>query len=686
LNRAAAKILALAGYGAFCAWFYYRYVPLVFGYQAVLAPALLYLAVRTATDENKGLLAFTFIFPLINVWPYFFGLGEGLPLAPAALTAFLAYFGGRMAGQIRKAGSGAEAPGVMRSLPLELKLLAAWGAVSGLLTFLRYMDFFPFAASGIHETQINVAGVTAGGARMSVVFTSASLLAGIAMFGIYRRAVADKALRRRLLGVLSLSAGLGFVFGYLQKLWTVAPGNTSYWNNLGQINATFKDPNSLAAFIAGFVPLLLALAVSERGWKRLPLAAAGVMGLGLLPLAGSRSGMAAVGVGAAMFLAEAFGRSRRAVRRRAAAAAGLLVLLFVVWNVAVVKDSSLAERIGWSLYQLKEETAPGDFFNHRLTLWAGARAFFRGAPLTGIGLGAFIVEFPDYVKERNVQTIPFADTALNLGFQIAAETGLIGLMLTSLFGLGLIGRMGRVIRGAVGANPEPGGASRPRDWIRIGAVAGLAAFFFNFLFHTYTASFEVQFLFWFLAAIVCADSGQGPRRESAAGKAAAGAWIPRAAAGVLLVGGAVYLALCLGPLSIGARAEKYGWNREFGFHAEETDPEVRAFRWTKGEAGFEWPVNRLLELTVRALNPDLERDPLIVWLYRADRRFRKVEQAGSIVLRDTTWQKWAIEVPGAAAGEQTTYWVIEPERTWNPNRALGVADRRTLGVGVALNR
>jgi hypothetical protein len=62
LNRTAAKILALIGYGIFFAWFYYRYVPLIPAFQAVLAPILVFLWIMTAADAKKGLLAFCFIF------------------------------------------------------------------------------------------------------------------------------------------------------------------------------------------------------------------------------------------------------------------------------------------------------------------------------------------------------------------------------------------------------------------------------------------------------------------------------------------------------------------------------------------------------------------------------------------------------------------------------------------------
>ncbi|GEM_PF-6592208 len=760
LNRAAAKIPALAGYGAFCAWFTYRYVPLVPGYLAVLVPILLFLTIRTALDEKKGLVAFSFLFPLINCVPYFFGLGEGLPLAPAALCAFLAFYLGKLVGGFRTrigAGGldrnlieGGGAVGKTRQdstddgrIGLPLTLLAAWGWISAVVAFLRYMDFFPLAASGIHELQVNAAGVTTGGARMSVVFAAASLLAGIAMFGVYKRACADGGMRNRLVGAMAVAATIAFLFGLLQKVLASPPGNTSYWRELGQVNATFKDPNSLAAFIAAFLPVLIAFAVSCKGWRRATLIAVGCAGIILLPLSGSRSGIAAIGVAAAAFLLEAFWRAGRKTRIKVSAVAAAIVLAFVLWNTVIVHDSSLAERIGWSLYQLKEETAPGDFFNHRLALWDGARRMFREAPLTGIGLGAFIVQFPDYLQVKPGEE-RFTDTALNLAFQIGAETGMIGLALTLLFLAALMRRMARVFREAA--------SGKPRDWISIGAVSGLAAFFFLFLFHTYAASYEIQFLFWFLAAVVFAGTS-GTAAEAAIGSSAdmrktaeqrgvweassaasanrsgsatnagpislttsvsvgsdrsaaeevfkraggvsrrpAHRWVKYGAAGALLAGGMIFLFFSLGPYSISVRAERGGWKLEYGLYAEEPDAEVGAFRWTTGEAGFslagraggEGEGGRI-ELMLRALNPDLNRRPVSVKIYSANKHFRKIAEIGSATLRDTSWMKVTMDLPSRGRSDGASgplYLVVKPDRTWNPGRLHISADKRDLGVGI----
>ncbi len=536
MNRTGVKISALIVSGIFFAWFYYRYVPLIPAYQAVLAPILVFLLIRTATDARKGLLAFCFIFPLLNCLPYFFGIDERIPHAPAALVAFLAFFMGRMASRIF--APPASPPAAF--LPLSLKLLAAWGGVSALITFFRYMDFFPWAAPGIHELKVNVAGLSAGGARMSVVFTSASLLSGIAMFAFFRQALADPSFKIRLVNTLTLSALLSFLFGYFQSFQTVVPGNTPYWNELEQLNATFKDPNSLAAFITGFVPLVIIRSMGQSGFKHALFVLVGGLGLGLLPLSGSRSGMAAITVAGAVFGLGILVGAGKTMRKRAVFHAAGFLLFFIAWNIVAVPHSAMSLRLGWSIYQLKEmkppadpqvrggERAPaepqiqaegqapadseaeeqediGDFFNKRLILWSAAGAMFRTAPLTGVGLGAFIVIFPDHLKARG-RTNGFTDSALNLAFQIGAETGLVGLVFSLAFLVGLVGRMVGVFRFRV---PDS-----DRDGLGLGAVCGLAAFFFNFMFHTYAASYEIVFVLVFGRA--CFLPG-GPARV--AGKA-----------------------------------------------------------------------------------------------------------------------------------------------------------------------
>ena len=657
-----ARKLVLLFFAVFFAWFYYRYVPLIPAYQAALAPLLVLIIAAAAARPRTGLLVFTFVFPLVNGLPYFFAIDELIPHAPTALVVFLAFVLGRLIGRVLAD----PLPPRKACLPPALVLLASWGGLSALITAFRYSDFFPVGASRIFEFKVNAAGLSAGGARMSVVFSALSLLSGIGMFKLFSSAAADKEFMKRLLFVFSLSALLAFLFGIFQYSRSAVPGNTAHWIEIGQINATFKDPNSLAAFLAGGLPLWIALALTRSGPRRLVFVLAAGLGLGILPLSGSRSVVAAAATGGAVFLAGSFFRLGAAGRKKAALAAVGLIVIFLAWNVLAVPDSKLAQRLYWSFDQVLHKSSPGNFFNLRLTQWSAAGRMFKDAPWTGIGMGAYIVEFPDYLKDMN-RPLDYTDSALNLPLQIGAELGLLGLILTVAFFGGLARRMGRIIR--------PVG-NEPRDWVELGAAAGLSAFFCNFLFQDYTASYEIQFLFWLLAALVLqAQGAKSPGRMRRDRR-----MLPLAAAG-LVVSGILFLALSWGRFSIPARAEKYGWDQTFGFFSAEKDPQAGDFRWTEKIAGFTVvKEDSVLPLTLRASNPDLGDRPLRVGIYFADKHFRKKALVREVILRDASWLTVPVSLPGQV--DETIHLLLDCDRTWNPRRALGVFDIRDLGVAV----
>lgn len=149
-------------------FFYLRYVPLVTPFQIILIPILFILFVLTMTNIQWGILFFIFAFPLINNLPYFFGIYGHIPHAPTALVLFLAFFAGWLVHSVfSKSEISFEHP-IFKPLIL-LSLLIF---VSGIITFLRYSNFYPFLSDYVYELITNTNGVTAGGAIMSSVFFS----------------------------------------------------------------------------------------------------------------------------------------------------------------------------------------------------------------------------------------------------------------------------------------------------------------------------------------------------------------------------------------------------------------------------------------------------------------------------------------------------------------------------------
>ena len=250
-------LLYMAGLGLF----YYRYVPLVYSYQIPLVIILSFVLLSTIWKVEWGLLAFTFFFPLINNLPYFFGIDWSIPHAPTALVLFLFFFLGWLVHNSFRASEFQFRHPLFRPL----LFLSSIIFISGVVTFLRYANFFPLLSSRINELIVNDNLVRAGGALMSTVFSSLNYLAGFLFFFILVQGLKSCEKIKRIFFVLSVSIFFSLLFSLVQKFFSVNLGNTAYWTGLNQINGTFTDPNSFGACLSAIFPLpiLLRFTVTE---------------------------------------------------------------------------------------------------------------------------------------------------------------------------------------------------------------------------------------------------------------------------------------------------------------------------------------------------------------------------------------------------------------------------------------
>lgn len=682
-------MLAPLALAAAFAFFYYKYVPLVPGFQVILAPVLTAVFLATLSATKHGVAALVFTLPLINNLPYFFGINENIPHAPAALMLVLAFGFGLAA---RKAILPGRA--VMPGRPIPLWRPMAWLSVlvilSAAVTLFRYAGFFPFRSDGILELVVNANDVRAGGAIMSTAFNSLSYLAGFLFFAAVYRAADSRVFAEKLLKILAVAVFLSLVFAAVQKVYAPGLGNTPFWEKLGQINGTFKDPNSLGGFLAAFVPIALGLALSTRRGTKILCFSVAALALAVFPEAGSRSSLVAMAAGLALFIGAAVfraGGKGRASRYRRRAVAVVLILAVAVLGFF---GSNLHKRLSWSAEALTGKLPLRHFFNYRLTLWSSALRMMTAYPLTGVGLGAYIIELPNTLAGDGILH-PNTDSALNYFLQVGAELGLPGLILVLwIFGR-LARRMVRTIR-------RPPGEVRA-GFQALGVAAGLATFLISFLFHSYIGSFEVILFFWLLAALLFRltdepedapsagrDPGRGADGDARGTPRGGGSWKGRRRAAVaaglgVLVFGAVHLRNSLGPLSIEERTEKFGWTQDFGFYSRERNDRGFDFRWSGARAGLALRnLGAPLIIPVTAMHPDIADRPVTIRIYLADRRFRRTLLLLEYVQRNKEWSEMDILLPGPE--RRMVYLVLEPGRTWSPRRELGVPDSRELGFAM----
>ncbi len=656
--------LSLAAGGAFY-FFYLKYVPLVAPFQLVLVPILLACFLLAAVRLEWGILFFVFCFPLINNLPYLFGLFWDTPHAPTALVLFLAFFLGWLAGRMRRA----QRPGRDHPLVRPLTLFLVVVVVSGLLTFLRFLNFYPFGSSGIYDLIVNINGVRAGGAMMSDVFGLFSYLVGPLFFVIILPLLSDAKFMRRVLITLSVSASLALLFAFVQQYRSLSLGNTPFFTGLHQLNATFKDPNSFGAFLSCFVPLALGTSLSCRKglrWLSLFLVALSLL---VFPAIGARASFGALVVALAVFALLAFARLDMPLDKKLIRASAVLIIAGVLLALVLVfqSQSILVKRVGSSLGLLSDRTSLSSFFNQRLAFWKAAVVMAGAYPLTGVGLGAYIIELPNYLRSLG---LPFqgTDSALNYPLQVAAELGLVGILLIAWAAVEILKQLARSWKSCP---PE-------RRYLLAGAISGLGAFAVNLMFQTYMGSYEIKATLWLLIALAVALGGEGAR--------------PLRTGKPLRQPALVVLALGLGfaavhgwnsthSLSLERRTADLGIRQEFGLDRLEKTPDGREFRWSQRRAALTVAMTKAtLEIPLFASHPDVGENPVRVRVYRVVGFFRGEELLGEVTLRDSAWTTCRFSLPDATGHDIVV--LLEVSRTWNPLKTLGVPDPRNLGVGI----
>ncbi len=646
-------------------FFYWKYVPLVLPFQLALLPVLVAAVALTAARVELGILFFVLAFPLINGLPYLFGIYEDIPHAPTSVVLFLAFFLGAM---LHSAFSGPPAR-VRSPLSKPLTLLFWVIVLSAVITSLRYTNFFPFLAREPLELAVNVNQVRAGGARMSVVFNSLNYISGFLFFAILIHWLKSKEYAKKLLLAWSAAAVVFLIFSMVQRFSSPSLGNTPSWIKLGRINSTFKDPNSFGVILSASLPLLLGMAMAAERRVRPFFLFLFLFGLAVFPFTGSRSGFLGLGVSLLVFFL-LFLKGRKFKRREPffyVVVLPLIGLMILVSFLIFYQKSNLSQRIESSLDFLGKESSFNELFTQKIGFWRVALTIAKEYPLSGVGMGAYIIEMPNYLKQMD---LPFrhTDSAENYFFQAVSELGIIGLFLFLWVFLEISRRAKRSWR----ESPFQG-----RDrFILSGAVSGIVAIFVNYFFHSYIGSFEVKYFFWLLVALVFFSAPDKKEPPSGAENRRGLRMIPALA---VVTFAFVHLWNSGHSLSIEERREKFGWAQNFGFYEQEKDDRGFRFRWARKHAGLTVDnLDRSLIVPMIASHPDVAEHPVEVKFFLSDRYFREKKPLKQVVFTDNSWMESEFVLPESP--DRCFYIIFEASREWQPLKHSGVPDPRWLAL------
>jgi len=654
--------------GAALYFFYVKYVPLIKPFQIALVPPLVLVFILTALDLRRGTLSFIFLFPLINNLPYFFGIFEFTPHAPTALVLFLFYFFGWL---VRRAFG---QPGPPPSDPILKPILLFSGILlaSGIITFFRYANFYPFRSDGLYELTTNAFGVTAGGAIQSVILSLLLYLSGFAFFLILRQCGQERNFFSKIIVTFCLSSSVSLSFGLIQHVHDLGLGNNLVSKGLGLMNATFKDAMSFGTFLAMAIPLLIGVCLAHKGILRIFALLLLLVSAYLILFTGSKSAFLSLIPTLIIFLFFA-------VKARRVSPTALLILLLVAVLVfyAVVLENALPEGIAQSKTFVRLKDFGSMLAVRTGALWKIALSMTRDFPLTGVGLGAYIIETSNYAAAMKLN-IGIPETAENLLLHIGAELGIVGVLLT----LWMLWEIAKQIKKRYQGIPS----RSPSKFIILGAAAGILAFWINAQTHTFIGSYEIHYAYWLLVGLVFAqcDSGEetaGGNAREPGQKRAVGRRFKRWAALAVVLYGGLHLWNSTHSLSLKSRTEMLGLNQDFGLSQPEKTKDEREFRWTRRYGGVTIKIEKpVIVIPLLASHPDIQANPVKVKIELTDDFFNKTKLLGEIILRESVWEEHTFALPQEM--NKKVILLLKVSRTWNPLKATGAPDSRDLGVAL----
>jgi len=650
-------------------FFYFRYVPLIKPFQMILVPILLLLTVVTALNEKNGILVFIFIFPLLSNLPYFFKIYHSVPHAPVVLVLFLFFVLGWL---IRSCLT-------PQRLKLDHPLFRPFFwfillvVISGIISCWRYAGFFPLQLNRFYDLIVNVNGVRSGGAIMSCLFSMLNYIIGFLFLVLLYNRVKTREFANKILAVLAVSTLFIYTFSLIQRYFSLEIGNMPYFIFHNRLNATFQDPNSFGFFVSLFLPVLLGMFFVFQKRLKILVLFLFFFSLFIFPYIGSRSGMLTIVVAALVFLILWMGDYKISRKKKLIyiAAFTAVVLVIIAGAGLFSEKTNLYARIKNDLNIFSRNRTVDSVIGGRKQLWSSAVGMAREYPLSGVGTGGYIIEFPNFNRKQGFSSY-HTDSAESYFLQVGAELGFLGLLLLGW----LIFEIIKVLRRS---RNLPADNSNNRFLI-YGLIAGVTAGGVNFLFHSYIGAFDAKCFFWLLVGLLMvytrAESSPAAERK----KNSLFGWI--ALAGLLIFSG-IFLWNSTHSLSVFKAAEKYGWKPNFGLYRMEQDERAFRFHWTRKTAGFSFQnLHQTLVLPIRATHPGIERYPVKVGIYLADVKFQPLEILQELTIDHSQWQRFEYDFRDFPL--ETIYLVFKTERDWQPQKMLGVTDSRKLAIGLGM--
>ena len=570
--------------------------------------------------------------------------------------------------------------------------------ISSLLVIYRYTNFFPFITNEYYDLVINNIHIRS---TESIFWTIRFFINYIIGFGFFYIIVNTfNNFKDILITVIILifSTIISSFIGFYQYFIDPFFGNVSFWVDMNRINATLSDPNALGTYSVMVLPIFISLILYSRKWfVKLIVGTFCILFVVIIFFSGSRSAFLGLVISSIIFiflgLWKAIEKINSKFRKPAkykkfllwiAVIIILLVLLFLAFNfIQLIIDriasyNVLFGRLQQALDRVSVALKDGNLemlsvvSGDRKILWDQAVDMSKDHPISGVGVGAYKIELPNYYVKNGMSNYgkSLVDFTGNYYLQILSELGFPALLLI-IFIFYMI--LNKIIYYLKSQNYIRN--LKRNNWLFTGFYISLISMLVSLIFGSHTNFDEIQLTFWMIIGLMLSFVFIDRKKNSVY-------FFNNRDKPVLIEKISLFIIIAIFAssafigsatnLSINVKQVLYDYNNKYGYYGEE-NYDGRISRWTG--PNMSELINKegdFIIIPVKAQNPDIDENTLLVYFYIDNYRVKTIK------INDDNWHEVKLKIPENNRGRFT--FTMRISRTWSPREWGLSGDTRELGI------
>jgi O-antigen ligase len=534
----------------------------------------------------------------------------------------------------------------------------------------RLTNFYPLITNAYYDLKVNINEVGSTESIFKVLQFFFNYLIG---FGIFFIAVNTlKKTKDIIISVIILlsSTTIATLVGVYQFIFDPLFGNIQFWLDMGRLNATFTDPNSLGVYTVMLFPLFLGMILFSKKWYvKLIISVLLIPLLINIFISGSRTAFLGIIITSTIFLFIGIHIVIKKINQKFKKPTTykkflmwIAVIVIIVLIIALlisflpllfeknIPSNILVRRIGYAIEKLNNAVENRQLADlvlvspDREVLWDQAINMFKDYPISGVGSGAFTIELPNYYVKMGIPDYrkTLVDFSGNYYLQFLSELGLPGLILILAIFFIIIRKVCLFF-----LFDKKNSRSKGYNWLIIGLFISFISMAIALIFGPHTDFNEIQLTFWLIIALLLLSVVFKMEVKKTVNiydiSKTKFDVIDRIAFSVIIILFTVSFATAsFEDLSINIKQNLYGYMNRYGYYdyTEKQFKDRGPYRWlTSISSDIVQKEGDILFFWINGGHPDVKRDDLYVRFY-IDNTFKKITR-----LDDREWHYIELKMP-----------------------------------------